>query len=166
MNVSSGEHGIGHLALEFVGKGLPQRLSALARMLSGPMVFTTSFGLEDQALVHAICEAGVAVDIVTLDTGRLFPETYDLWAETEASYGRQIRAFYPEAVALETLVARQGINGFRDTVPARLACCGVRKTEPLERALAGAAVWITGLRSEQSAHRAETPFVALDGGRG
>ena len=102
-------------------------------------MFTTSFGLEDQVLTHQLCrESDADVEIATLDTGRLFPQTYDLWAETERRYGRRIRAFYPQTDSLEALVAKQGINGFYDSRDARLSCCHVRKVEPLNRALAGA----------------------------
>ena len=118
-------------------------------------MFTTSFGLEDQALTHAISSAGRDIEVVTLDTGRLFPETYDLWAETEARYGRRIVAYAPEADdARERSSPRTASTA--SAAPSRRgkACCGVRKVEPLRRAFAGAAAWITGLRAEQSRHRA------------
>jgi phosphoadenosine phosphosulfate reductase len=105
-------------------------------------------------------------EIVTLDTGRLFPETYDVWAETEAAYGIRIRAYAPERRAEEAFVAAEGINGFRHSVAARQACCGFRKVEPLGRALEGAAAWITGLRAGQSANRADTPLAEADLDRG
>jgi phosphoadenosine phosphosulfate reductase len=146
----------------FEGLGLPERIAAIRSRFTGDLVFTTSFGLEDQAITHAIAISGVDVRLATLDTGRLFPETYDLWAETEARYGLRIAAFTPDATNLHALVARIGINGFRDAVENRKACCGVRKLEPLARALAGASVWITGLRAEQSAFRATTTFVSRD----
>ena len=132
------------------------------------LVFTTSFGLEDQAITHAIFRAGldVHVEIVTLDTGRLFPETYDLWAQTEDRYGRRINAGQPGSGRFGSLVSAQGINGFRHSVEARKACCDIRKVEPLGRALAGAAGWITGLRAEQSAFRAAVPLAAQDNGYG
>jgi phosphoadenosine phosphosulfate reductase len=144
---------------------LPGRLSLARSRIPGRIVFTTSFGLEDQALAHAICTArpSLDVEIVTLDTGRLFPETYDLWAATEERYGVRIPAYAPDRDRLEALVARQGINGLRDSVENRQACCGVRKVVPLGRALAGAAAWVTGLRAEQSRGRAATPFAAFDG---
>lgn len=126
------------------------RLESLVAGDPGKIVFTTSFGLEDQALTHVIATAGLPIEIVTLDTGRLFPETYALWAETEAKYARRIRAFYPQADAVSAMVADAGINGFYWSKDARLACCGVRKVEPLARALAGAGAWVTGLRSDQS----------------
>jgi phosphoadenosine phosphosulfate reductase len=148
--------------IDFRSLGPVERLGLLSRRISGRFVFTTSLGLEDQVLLHLIVESGIAVDVVTLDTGRLFPETYDLWTRTEIRYGMRIRAFYPDATALETMVREQGINGFYATKSARTACCSVRKSEPLGRALNRAAVWITGLRADQSAARSDMPFVAYD----
>ena len=112
------------------------------------------------------CEAGLDIDVVTLDTGRLFPETYATWEETERRYGRRIRAIYPRHDALEALVAAQGINGFYRSREARAACCDVRKVEPLGRALAGARAWITGLRADQSAQRGGVALVEADRARG
>jgi phosphoadenosine phosphosulfate reductase len=149
-----------------------RRLTQCAEATSGRIVFTTSFGLEDQALTHLLAEAGLVqgarpkVEIVTLDTGRLFAETYELWAETEARYGVSIRAFTPKTADVEAYVASEGINGFRQSVEARHQCCQIRKMEPLSRALAGATVWLTGLRAEQSPHRAATPLVERDLARG
>jgi phosphoadenosine phosphosulfate reductase len=147
---------------------LPRRLALVRSRLPGRLVFTTSFGLEDQAITHAICTAdpGADIEIVTLDTGRLFPETYDLWAETEERYGRRIPAYAPDAAALEALISDQGVSGFRRSVQNRQTCCAVRKVAPLGRALAGASGWITGLRAEQSQGRAATPFAAFDPGYG
>jgi sulfate adenylyltransferase large subunit/phosphoadenylyl-sulfate reductase (thioredoxin) len=144
------------------GLGLTERLAAIRNGLDGAIVFTTSFGLEDQVILHHICETGLDIDVVTLDTGRLFPETYTVWEETERRYGRRIRAIYPRQTVLEDLIAAQGINGFYHSKEARIACCDVRKVEPLKRALAGAQGWITGLRAEQSAERAKVGFVIAD----
>lgn len=138
------------------------RLSLLCERVAGPLVFTTSFGLEDQVLTHWIAGAGLAVSFVTLDTGRLFPETHAVWAATEQRYGIRVRAFYPDTVSVETLVAAQGIDGLYASKAARVACCTVRKVAPLGRALRGAAAWITGLRADQSAARAGAAFVASD----
>jgi sulfate adenylyltransferase large subunit/phosphoadenylyl-sulfate reductase (thioredoxin) len=144
---------------------LAQRLSAIREAVDGRVVFTTSFGLEDQVILHHICEAGLDIDIVTLDTGRLFPETYTTWEETERRYSRRIRAVYPEHGGLERLLAAQGINGFYHSKEARVACCDVRKVEPLGRALADAQGWITGLRGDQSAARGSLSIVAADSAR-
>jgi phosphoadenosine phosphosulfate reductase len=141
---------------------LAKRLAAIRDAVRGRVVFTTSFGIEDQAIAHAIFRQALAIDVVTLDTGRLFPQTYELWAQTERRYGRRIPALYPEQLRLEALVARQGVNGFYTSLQARGACCAVRKLEPLRRALAGASVWITGLRADQSDERAGVSLVAVD----
>jgi phosphoadenosine phosphosulfate reductase len=143
-----------------------ERLRLIAASASGRTVFTTSLGLEDQALTHLIVKSGIAADIVTLDTGRLFAQTYTLWRETEERYVRRIRAMYPDTTTLEELVADQGIDGFYLSPDARKRCCGVRKLAPLARALDGAAVWITGLRADQSDARAQTSFVEHNDARG
>jgi phosphoadenosine phosphosulfate reductase len=168
MDLGSGGVGADALARAMKDASLSERLSLASHAIAGRVVFTTSFGLEDQALTHAIFRAGldIHIELMTLDTGRLFPETYDLWAQTEDRYGRRINAVSPGRSDLEALVARQGINGFRHSVEARKACCDVRKVEPLGRALAGAAAWITGLRAEQSAFRADVPLAARDDGYG
>ena len=148
------------------GLDAPARLARFRREVEGRIAFTASFGLEDQIILHMICEAGLDIDLVTLDTGRLFPETYSTWEKTEQRYGRRIRAIYPRHTELEALVQAQGINAFYRSREARAACCDVRKVEPLNRALAGAAGWITGLRADQSAHREQVGLVAADPGRG
>ena len=136
-----------------------ERLRALREAVAGEIVFTTSFGLEDQVLTHLIVESGIDVRFATLDTGRLFPETYQVWRETEARYGIRIEAYFPRHEAVEIYVAEQGIDGFYTAIEARKACCQIRKVEPLGRALKGAAAWITGLRADQSAAREATPIV-------
>ena len=141
-----------------------QRLVSLRRTVAGRLVFTTSFGAEDQALTHIIAEAGLDIELATLDTGRLFPETYDVWAATEQRYGLRIRGYYPQPSALASDVSEHGINGFSDNVQARKACCAVRKVEPLRRALLGAVGWITGLRADQSEARHSVPWLARDDG--
>jgi len=139
-----------------------ERLSAIRALITGRIVFTTSFGLEDQAIAHAIFSQGLAIDVATLDTGRLFPETYEVWAETERRYESRILAFTPETKSVEALVGRQGINGLRASVVARLDCCAVRKVAPLARILDGSAAWVTGLRADQSADRARLSAASFD----
>ena len=139
-----------------------ERLKALRDALSGDIVFTTQFGAEDQAITHLIATGDLDISIVTIDTGRLFPATYDVWAQTEARYGIRIRPFCPDADALETLVMDQGVNGFYKSVAARKACCEIRKGDPLSLALVEAAGWVTGDR-EPAATPGQTPsFVSLD----
>ena len=145
---------------------LAERLVHARSLVDGRLVLTTSFGIEDQLLTCAIARSGIEADVVTLDTGRLFPETHDVWAETERRYGLRVRAYVPDPQGLEPLLARIGPNGFRDSVENRHACCHARKVEPLGRALAGAAGWISGLRATQSDARADVPFLLRDEARG
>lgn len=142
-----------------------ERLVEFRNAVQGRIVFTTSFGIEDQAILHLIHEHNLDIDVVTLDTGRLFPETYDLWAETERHFRRRIRAVYPRHERLEELVEKQGINGFYESVEARTACCFMRKVEPLNRALRDAGGWVVGLRADQSANRQDTDVVTQDPAR-
>jgi phosphoadenosine phosphosulfate reductase len=153
------------LAAAFEGRGLEERLAAARAAIPGRLVFTTSFGLEDQAISHAIFAQNLAIEVVTFDTGRLFPETHQVWAETEQHYGRRIQALVPDRSSIEAWVAEHGINGFRSSVAARLACCGLRKVEPLGRALKDAAGWVTGVRAEQSPERAMMGFAEIDAQR-
>jgi phosphoadenosine phosphosulfate reductase len=145
-----------------VGLTPGERLTRFRKEVSGRVVLTTSFGMEGQVILHLIAEHDIDVHIATLDTGRLFPETYALWAETEQRYGRRIEAIYPQHANLEALVKKDGVNGFYNSRDARLACCHARKVEPLDRALAGAAGWIVGLRADQSTHRGSTGLVSVD----
>jgi phosphoadenosine phosphosulfate reductase len=141
------------------------RMVALRRAIDGPIVFTHGFGIEGQLLFHWICERNIDIDVVTLDTGRLFPETYELWSLTERRYGRRIRAIYPNNQSLEKLVTRQGIDGIYDSKEAREACCDVRKVRPLDRALSGAKAWLTGLRADQSDMRHAAGLLGRDTAR-
>jgi phosphoadenosine phosphosulfate reductase len=153
---------VANLASLFGPLDLFARLTAIRNSVRGRLVFTTSFGVEDQAITHALFSQRLNVDVATLDTGRLFPETYDVWARTERRYGTRIAAVTPDRTDVEALIARQGIDGMRSTVAARLECCAIRKVEPLARVLDGAAAWITGLRADQSAARARISAASFD----
>jgi len=154
-------------ALRQIG-GVPpaERLASLRAAVPGRIVFTTSFGIEDQAIAHLIFTNRLRIEVLTLDTGRLFPATYDLWAETEARYGVRIRSFHPDQAALAGFVADSGINGFYHSKAARTDCCFVRKVEPLGRALAGADAWVAGLRAGQSDGREGVALAGWDEERG
>jgi phosphoadenosine phosphosulfate reductase len=141
---------------------LEDRVVAIRAAIDGPVALSSSLGIEDQAITHAIATSGTAIDIFTLDTGRHFPETLDTLFETEGKYGIKIRVMFPDAREVEELVANDGIYGFRYSVEARKACCEVRKVHPLNRALKGAAGWVTGLRREQSQGRSHVPFATYD----
>lgn len=148
------------------GESPPQRLRALSERVGSRLVFTTSFGIEDQLIAHHIFTEKLPIEVVTLDTGRLFPETYKLWQETEERYGVRIRSYHPDATAVAAMVADAGINGFYHSKEARVACCEVRKVVPLGLALAGAAGWVTGLRTDQSGQRSTVELASWDQARG
>ncbi|MBJ6118197.1 phosphoadenylyl-sulfate reductase [Pontibacter sp. BT310] len=141
---------------------LTEALSFIAQSFPGKVAFSTALGQEDQVITHAIFTNNIPVRIFSLDTGRLFPETYELWAETEQKYRNKIVPYYPKAEAVEELVSRNGINGFYDSVENRKACCHVRKVQPLGRALHNVDVWVTGLRSGQSANRSSFNLLEWD----
>ncbi len=142
---------------------LAHRLRLAREFIPGRIVFTTSFGIEDQWITHTILTLGLDIEVTTLDTGRLFPETYDLWERTEARYAKRIAAVYPFPEPLEAFVREHGVNGFYQSVENRKACCHIRKVEPLARLLAGSAAWITGLRADQSNARADAAMIEYDG---
>ncbi|TCL75997.1 phosphoadenylyl-sulfate reductase [Rhizobium sp. BK251] len=143
---------------------LAGRLSLVAG-LGGRAVFTTSLGIEDQLITAEIGTHRLPIDVATLQTGRLFPETLALIDETESQYDIHIARYEPAKADIDAYAAKYGLNGFYESVEARHACCGVRKLKPLARALEGATVWITGLRRGQSANRLETPFAEYDAER-
>jgi phosphoadenosine phosphosulfate reductase len=145
---------------------LEARLGEIARAVDGRIAFSTSLGLEDQAILHAASTAAPGIDIFTLDTGRLFPETLETLDRSERRYGLRIRIVAPNARDVEALVRRDGVLGFRLSVEARKACCEVRKVRPLRRALKGASAWVTGLRRGQGAGRGAIPFAAWDAEHG
>jgi len=154
---------VSEAALRLIAGDTPvERLASLRAAVPGRIVFTTSFGIEDQALTHMIFSRGLDIEVVTLDTGRLFPSTYTLWQETEERYGRRIRSYHPDARALAAYVADAGINGFYHSKAARQDCCNIRKVEPLDRALEDAAAWVTGLRADQSGQRGGVALASLE----
>jgi len=139
-----------------------ERLRLITSMIDGRIAFSTSLGLEDQALLDAIARNKVDVDVFTLDTGRHFPQTLETLERSELKYQTRITVVAPEREDVEQLVARDGIFGFRASLDARKACCDVRKVRPLRRALAGASAWVTGMRRDQSSGRSKVPFAEWD----
>lgn len=128
-------------------------LSAVATIFDGKIAFASSLGFEDQVITHMIREQQLKIDIFTLDTGRLFPETYDLIDRTNARYKTNIKVFFPNAEEIESMVNEKGINLFYESIENRKLCCNLRKTKPLSRALSACDAWITGLRKAQSVTR-------------
>lgn len=141
-----------------------EAIALLSDLFPQKVVFSTSLGQEDQVITQMIAKNNLAVGIFTLDTGRLFYETYDLLARTIMKYGVEIKTYYPNTASVEDFVSTKGINAFYDSVDNRKGCCYVRKVEPLKRALKGNSIWITGLRAEQSANRGGMKLLEWDEG--
>lgn len=143
---------------EFEGKPIPDVLSLLAQRFAGKIVFSTGFGQEGQVLTDIIFSHNLPIEVFTLDTGRLFNETYTTFQETLKHYKKEIRTYFPETIRIEELVSEKGPVSFYDSVENRKECCYIRKVEPLQRALAGKQLWITGLRCGQSDGRENIPL--------
>lgn len=137
--------------LKFVAEKYPQQV-----------VFSTSFGWEDQVITHLIFANKIPIKVFTLETGRLFPETYYVWNRTLEIYGQPILAYHPDAKALAEMVNAKGPNSFYTSVENRKECCKIRKIEPLKAALEGNAVWVTGIRAAQSPNREEMENLEWD----
>jgi phosphoadenosine phosphosulfate reductase len=126
------------------------------------VTFSTSFGAEDQVITHFLFTQFKDCPIFTLDTGRLFQETYDTFHSTVNKYNLNIEVFSPDSQDLKELYQNQGANGFYESIENRKTCCGVRKVIPLKNALKGKKIWITGLRAEQSENRSDLSKVEYD----
>ncbi|WP_192821917.1 phosphoadenylyl-sulfate reductase [Rufibacter sp. LB8] len=152
------------LIQETAGLPIDQTLALLAGRFPGAVTFSSSFSFEDQVISHQILENQLPISIFTLDTGRLFPETYSVWSKTNAAYHTRIKAYYPNHESLEEFVQATGPNSFYESTQNRKDCCHIRKVEPLRRALAGNSIWVTGLRAEHSPGRGDLPQFEWDEG--
>lgn len=142
-----------------------ESLQFLASKEKDRVVFTTSFGYEDQVITDMIFRNNLPFMVVTLDTGRLFKETYKVYSQTLDIYKKPIEVYYPKNDALEQMVSAKGPFSFYESTENRLECCHIRKVEPLNRALNGAGFWITGIRAEQSVNRQGMEFFEPDNQR-
>lgn len=141
-------------------------LTHFLQTYKGRIALASSYGAEDQVLTDIMVKIDPIAKIFSLDTGRLSEETYALMDQTNRKYGINVEVFCPDRTALEELYKSQGINGFRESIENRKACCQVRKLEPLRRALSGLEVWITGLRRSQSPTRETMQLVEWDAANG
>lgn len=141
----------------------PQEIvSFFAEEFRGKIAFATSLGAEDQVITEMIAGIDPEMKIFTLDTGRLFQESYDLLDITRQKYGLPIEICFPDALDVEEMANSKGINLFYESVENRKLCCFIRKTEPLSRALQGMDAWICGLRRDQSVTRQQVMPVEWD----
>ena len=143
-----------------------QLLSGFLQKYKGTIALSSSLGLEDQVLTHMVCAIDKDTKIFTLDTGRLFPETYDLIHRTNNKYGIRMQVYFPQSEQVEEMVNTKGINLFYESIENRKHCCAIRKLGPLKRAFAGLQVWICGLRREQSVTRKEMQPIEWDAANG
>jgi len=143
---------------------LADLLKKVASELPGKAVFTTSLGIEDQVITDVIYSNSLDIKVVTLDTGRLFEETYKVLNRTLERYGKQIHVFYPKHEQVEKMITEKGPLSFYVSLENRKECCNIRKVEPLKRALDGSECWITGLRASQSDNRQDLDFFVWDEG--
>lgn len=126
------------------------------------VVFSTSLGYEDQVVSHIIFTNQLNIDVFTLDTGRLFNETYSVLNSTLQRYKTPIKVMYPQTELVEHLVTKKGPVSFYQSIENRKECCYIRKVEPLKRALKNKTIWITGIRAEQSGNRENMPSAEWD----
>jgi phosphoadenosine phosphosulfate reductase len=141
---------------------IEETLAFLAKEYPNRVVFSTSFGQEDQVITDFIGQNQLPITVFTLDTGRLFQETYDVFHKTVKKYKTEIKTYFPDTAEVEALLNQKGPNSFYDSVENRKECCFIRKVAPLTKALKGNAIWITGLRAEQSENRSDLNFFEYD----
>jgi phosphoadenosine phosphosulfate reductase len=143
-------------------KSPEEALTILAQKFPDKVVFSTSLGYEDQVISHFIFSNQLPIEVFTLDTGRLFNETYSVLNSTLDRYKTSIKVYCPQTEAIEKLVSEKGPISFYESTDNRKECCYIRKVEPLQRALMGKQIWITGIRAEQSNNRGEKENVEWD----
>ena len=147
---------------QLAGRTIENRLEILASEFKGKIIFTTSFGIEDQVITHKIFSNNLDIKVVTLDTGRLFPETYEVFSQTILKYKKKINVYFPDYISVEELVTEKGPFSFYDSRENREECCRIRKVVPLSRALAGMECWISGIRASQSDNRGNMSDLEYD----
>lgn len=160
------EKNIAQFNQQFAGKSPEFVLTYFLHAYSGRIALSSSLSIEDQMLTDLIANIAPATRIFTLDTGRLFPETYSLIERTRMKYPITLEVFFPDAAEVENMVRENGINLFYESAELRKKCCQVRKIQPLKRAFQGLEVWICGLRREQSVTRQDMQLIEWDASNG
>lgn len=150
------------LSDQLSAKSVDEILATLASLFPGKIIFTTSLGIEDQVITHKIFANNIDIKVITLDTGRLFPQTYDVFSKTIIKYNKKINVYFPEYDAVEKMVTDKGPFSFYQSVENRKECCRIRKVVPLNRALEGMECWISGIRAGQSDDRRQMDWIEYD----
>ena len=153
------------MELNFENVHVADILQQIAEKYPTSAAFSTSLSEEDQVITHYIFANNLPIRVFTLDTGRLFPETYAVLASTLERYGKKIEVYFPKHEGVEKLITEKGPSSFYTSLEDRKECCFIRKVEPLNRALEGAECWVTGLRAEHSENRKAMPMVEKDEAR-
>jgi len=153
---------LNELAQKIKNKSILEQLRYLAERFSEKIVFSTSFGQEDQVITDLIFKNNIPIKIFALDTGRFFEETYKVWNKTQEKYDKPIHVYFPDKEEVEEMVSKKGPYSFYESIENRKECCNIRKVKPLIRALKGIDLWITGLRAEQSQARTDMEFFSHD----
>ena len=157
---------IPQLQAAIAGKSPQEIMAYFLNKFGSKIAFSNSMGAEDQVITDMICKIDKSVQIFTLDTGRVFPETYDLIDRTNKKYDIHIKVYFPDAQEVENMVNNKGVNLFFDSIENRKECCHIRKIGPLTRAFKGLDVWICGLRRDQSVTRTDIKTVEWDENNG
>ncbi|MDO9339917.1 MAG: phosphoadenylyl-sulfate reductase [Bacteroidales bacterium] len=147
---------------QLTGISIEDQLKKLVFLFPGRIVFTTSLGIEDQVITHKIFSNNLVVKVVTLDTGRLFPQTYEVFSQTIIKYRKNINVYFPDYLSVEKMVTEKGPFSFYESVVNRKECCRLRKVVPLSRALVGMKCWISGIRADQSDDRSLMNWLEYD----
>lgn len=147
-------------------KNITEILDYVATQFPGKAIFTTSFGIEDQVLTHYIFTNNLPIRVVSIDTGRMFEETYKVFNRTRERYNKEIEVMFPKHEAVQELLSKKGPYSFYESIENRKECCNIRKVEPLRRALVDMEIWITGIRRDQNQNRTDMHMLEWDEGYG
>lgn len=150
------------LSARFAGRPPEELLAWAVERYGDRVALACSLGMEDVALVDMLARVAKSPQIFVLDTGRLHEESYETLDSLRSRYGISIEVYFPDAAAVQNLMRAKGAYSFYESIENRKECCGVRKVEPLGRALAGRAAWITGMRREQAVTRGDLGLVEVD----
>jgi phosphoadenosine phosphosulfate reductase len=151
---------------EIEEKSLEDSFKAIYKHFGEKIIFTTSFGVEDQVITDMIFKYQIPIRLSTIDTGRMFEETYKVFNRTRSRYNCEVEVFFPDKIAVEQMMSTKGPLSFYESVENRKECCNIRKVEPLKRALAGNECWVTGIRRDQNEHRTDMKILEWDEGYG
>lgn len=151
---------------DYEGKSAQDLLSWALEEFSSDVALASSFGAEDVVLIDILWRLNPKFRVFSLDTGRLHEETYEVMDQIREKYGIQIEVYFPDGTAVEKLEREHGLYSFRQSIEGRKFCCGIRKLEPLNRAMRGLKAWITGLRRDQAQTRTQTDKIEIDQAHG